>query len=135
MSVKMSGKLLGKTNTEIIHEPSGTVFKTAAPVDNGGDGSSFSPTDLCAASLGACATTIMSLYASKNSIPLNGIRFQIIKEMSASPRKISCITTQFFIESNCSNEDFNRLVAAGKTCPVRLTLSDDVKIIEEYLRS
>lgn len=131
----MSGKLVGITNTEIIHESSGTVFKTSAPIDNGGDGSSFSPTDLCAASLGACATTIISLYASKKGIPLNGIHFQVTKEMSSSPRKISCIKIQFFIESNCSEEDFNKLVAAGKTCPVRLTLSDDVQIIENYLRS
>ena len=59
MAVVIQGRTTGPTSTELTHGPSASVIRTAAPKDNGGDGSAFSPTDLCAASLGACATTIM----------------------------------------------------------------------------
>ncbi len=62
MSVRMKGSSTGATTVELVHE-SGATITTMAPKDNGGDGSTFSPTDLCAVSLGACGTTIMSLLA------------------------------------------------------------------------
>ena len=47
------------------HGPSGASLQTVPPVDNGGDGSSFSPTDLLGVSLGTCAVTTMALVACK----------------------------------------------------------------------
>jgi len=81
MGVAMRGKSTGRTTVELVHE-SGAVIKTTAPKDNVGDGSGFSPTDLCAASLGACGTTIMSMFAADKGIPLDGIEFGLVKEMS-----------------------------------------------------
>ncbi len=52
MAVNISGKYVGDLKIELTHGPSGTQLRTAAPVDNQGDGSSFSPTDLVAAALG-----------------------------------------------------------------------------------
>ncbi|MES2614910.1 MAG: OsmC family protein [Bdellovibrionota bacterium] len=135
MAVQYSGKLVGTNSTEMTHGPSGSVIKTTAPVDNGGDGSTFSPTDLCAASLGACATTIMGMYIAKNNIPVEGIRFELEKEMSTNaPRRIAKLTVHFHIKTKCSEEDFKRIVNAGKTCPVGHSLSKDVEVVEHYLR-
>ena len=83
-----TGETTGSTTTRIVHEPSGSVIETMAPVDNGGEGLLFSPTDLCATSLGTCGSTIMSMYASNVGIDLKGIRFAVEKEMSANPRRI-----------------------------------------------
>jgi len=88
MGVAMRGKSTGRTTVELVHE-SGAVIKTTAPKDNVGDGSGFSPTDLCAASLGACGTTIMSMFAADKGIPLDGIEFGLVKEMSPPPRKLA----------------------------------------------
>src|SRR5512146_2487108 len=52
MAVRMEGRYLGELKVRLHHGPSGTEIMTVAPVDNHGDGSSFSPTDLCAVSLG-----------------------------------------------------------------------------------
>jgi len=133
MSVFMKGRTTGQTTVELVHE-SGAVIKTTAPKDNGGDGSSFSPTDLCASSLGACGATIMSMFARDKGILLEGIDFELTKEMSAAPRRIERIRVTFKLKGAFSEIDFRKLVAAGKTCPVRLTLGDRVEIIEEYLR-
>ena len=135
MGVKISGNLVGTNSTEIIHGPSGSVIKTTAPVDNGGDGSTFSPTDLCAASLGACALTIMGMYIAKNNIPVDALRFDLEKEMSTTtPRRISKLTVNFHINTTCSEEDFKRIMNTGKTCPVRHTLLKEIDVIENYLR-
>ena len=135
MTVKFSGKLVGVHSTEIVHEPSGSVIKTTPPTDNGGDGSCFSPTDLFASSLGACSVTIMAMYIQKNQFPVEGIRFDLEKEMSSTlPRRIGKLTVNFYIKTTCSEEDFKRIVNAGKTCPVRHSLSKEIEVIENYIR-
>ena len=131
MSVTMKGKSTGTTTVELQHE-SGAIIVTTAPKDNGGDGSSFSPTDLCSVSLGACGTTIMSMFCKTKDINLEKIEFDITKEMSPAPRKIAKLTISYKIFSNCSEKEFSMIVNAGKTCPVRLTLSGNVEIVETY---
>ncbi len=50
-------RYLGNLRTECEHLASGTKIITDAPVDNKGKGEAFSPTDLCATALAACAMT------------------------------------------------------------------------------
>jgi uncharacterized OsmC-like protein len=130
----MKGRSTGATTTELVHE-SGAIIRTMAPKDNGGDGSTFSPTDLCAVSLGACGTTIMSLFARDKGLPLEGIDFEIEKEMAASPRRIAKLTIRYRIKGALSDTEFSRIVGAGKACPVRVTLGDRVEILESYERA
>ena len=52
----------------MIPGPSSTTLLTDAPVDNHGQGESFSPTDLCATASGTCMLTIMGLYAGRHGI-------------------------------------------------------------------
>ena len=134
MGVVIRGRSTGPKTTELVHE-SGSIVRTMAPKDNGGDGSTFSPTDLCAASLGACGCTIMRMFADNHGIPLAGVSFELTKEMSPPPRKIAKIVVAFKIEGALSDADFAKVVAAGKACPVRLTLGDGVEIEESYDRA
>ncbi len=131
MSVAMTGRSTGPTTVELSH-PSGAVIRTTAPLDNGGDGSSFSPTDLCAASLGACAATIVGMYAANHGIPLKSCEFTVVKDMAGPPRRIGRITLSFVFRGDLGEGDYRRLVTAAKTCPVRLTLGDNVEYVEEY---
>ncbi len=131
MGVKISGTLKGLEVT-LVHGPSAAVIRTVPPVDNGGDGSQFSPTDLCAASLGACAASVAGLYARRSGIEIDGIEFEVEKEMTASPRRIGRLTVTYRFLTSCSEEDFRKLVNAAKTCPVRLSLGDGVEVVEKY---
>ena len=136
MSVLITGKLVSPTCTELDHDPSHKRLPTQAPKDNGGDGSSFSPTDLCAASLGACAATTLSLFATRNKIPLKGVTFSVEKHMTAEPpRRIAKLVTRYTIDSSCSDEDYGKLVNAAKTCPVRRSLHPDIVVEETYMRA
>jgi uncharacterized OsmC-like protein len=140
MAVRMKGESTSPTSVDITHE-SGRTFSIIAPKDNGGDGSSFSPTDLCAVSLGACATMIMTMFAANKGIPVDKIGFELVKEMKADPRRLGRITVAFKIATACSEVDFKKIVAAGKTCPVRVTLQKagesggDLEIVESYERA
>ena len=133
MGVVMRGRSTGRTTVELVHE-SGATIKTTAPKDNGGDGSSFSPTDLFAASLGACASTIMSMFAADKHIPLERVEFELVKEMSPPPRRVARIVVAFKLFGGLSDRDFDRVVGSGRACPVRLTLGEALEIDESYAR-
>jgi putative redox protein len=134
MSVRITGRLTSPLTTTLTHESSATI-STMAPKDNGGDGSAFSPTDLCASSLGSCVATTIALYATRKGIPLDSIDFSVEKHMTAEPpRRIGKLVARFRIQSPCGEDDFSRLVGAGKTCPVRRSLHPDVVVEETYER-
>ena len=135
MSVRITGHLLSPTTTSLTHESSSTI-STMAPKDNGGDGSTFSPTDLCAASFASCAATTIGLYANRSGIPLERIDFSVEKHMTSEPpRRIAKLVARFRIHTPCGEEDFGKLVNAGKTCPVRRSLHPDVSVEETYERA
>lgn len=134
MAVVMKGTTVTDTTVKIIHQ-SGAEFMVCAPKDNGGDGSSFSPTDLCAVSLGACGSMIMKMFAAGKNIPLEGIEFDVTKEMAAAPRRIERLTVNYILRGSFSDQDFKKIEAAGRSCPVRVTLGDRVEIVESFKRA
>lgn len=134
MIVRITGTTTGKTTTSLVHEDSGSLLETMAPKDNGGEGLLFSPTDLCAASLASCGTTIMNMYAHNAGIAVAGITFAVQKEMSANPRRIGRLAVSYEIATDCSEQDFRKIVSAGKTCPIRHSLHPDIVLEEEYVR-
>lgn len=126
--VFISGRYTGGKKTELRHEPSGTVIQTAAPTDNNGDGSSFSPTDLLAASLGACMLTVMSIYAERHSVGLEGMEFRVEKIMHPDPRRIGELPLTIRMPAALTPEQREILERAAHTCPVHRSLSPEIKI-------
>lgn len=120
-------KYLGDLRVECVHNQSGTKIITDAPVDNNGKGESFSPTDLCSAALGACAMTIMGIYAKNNGLDLVGTELEITKIMNKDPRRIARIEIIFHMpDKNYSDKEKKELENAARTCPVALTLGTNV---------
>ena len=68
----------GELHTTAKHLQSGAVIETDAPVDNQGKGEAFSPTDLCASSLGVCMLTILGIVAKNNDIDLGEVKGKIV---------------------------------------------------------
>ena len=133
MPVSITGFYLGNKKVCIKHEASGVEIKTAAPLDNNGDGSSFSPTDLFAASLGSCMLTIMGIFADNNNIDLNGSHFELKKEMSTNPRRIGAIPVTFHLPKLISNSDRIKLERSAMTCPVHHSLHPGIEIEVDFL--
>lgn len=128
MAVSISGRYLGGLKVELEHEPSGAKIRTAAPVDNNGDGSSFSPTDLCAASLGACMVTVMGIVAERDGIDFSTVRFRLEKHMAADPRRIGRIPLHIDMPAGLSAEVRAKLERTARHCPVHHSLHPDLAV-------
>ena len=127
MSVAMSGKYDGKLKVKLLHEPSGATITTAAPVDNNGDGSSFSPTDLVAAALGACMLTIIAIVAERDGISTEGLAFRCEKHMNSSPRRIGSIPIVLTMPQGLDAGQRSKLERAALTCPVHHSLLEEIE--------
>jgi len=133
MAVEIRGEYLGGLKMELTHGPSETSIRTAAPKDNQGDGSSFSPTDLLASALGACMVTTMAIVALRERIPFSGAGFWLEKQMSSDPRRVSTVPVRIRMPDNLLPEQRERLEQAALTCPVARSLSPDVEQRVEFV--
>ena len=117
----------GKLRTQANHVKSGEVFITDAPVDNNGKGEAFSPTDLLATSLAACAITIMGIAANTHGIEIDGTRADIVKHMASDPRRVSGVDITFYMpERSYDKKEKAILQNAALTCPVAKSLHPDI---------
>lgn len=126
MSVFMSGSYQGGLGLQLEHGPSGTTIRTAAPVDNQGDGSSFSPTDLLAASVGSCMCTIMAIVGERDGIDMTGMAFKAEKEMAADPRRVSKVSLEITMPKGLAPEQRKKLEHAALHCPVKQSLPPEL---------
>jgi putative redox protein len=136
MAVEIDIAYQGGLHCTATHGPSRSPLTTDAPVDNGGKGAAFSPTDLVATALGTCMATIMGLHAQRNNLNLDGLQIQVIKEMTADPvRRIGSLKTRLVFPTGkpLSATDRAKLEAAAKACPVKQSLHPDVKTPMEFV--
>lgn len=127
MAVEITGEYTGGLRMRLRHGPSAAELPTAAPVDNQGDGSSFSPTDLLAASLGACMVTTMAIVAQREGIPFEGARFSLAKHMRSDPRRVDSVPVVIHVPGGLTEEQRGRLEHAARTCPVERSLHPDIR--------
>ena len=136
MAVEIQIAYEGGLHCAAIHGPSRQTLTTDAPVDNGGKGAAFSPTDLVATALGTCMATIMGLVAQRNNLDLDGLRIQVNKEMVSEPvRRIGALRTRMVFRNGKSlaAADRTKLEAAARACPVKQSLHPDVKLPLEFV--
>lgn len=126
-------RYLGHKKCELSH-PEGTVLRTDAPKDIGGDASAFSPTDLIAAGLASCILTTIGMWAERNGFSIDGASATVEKHMSTppSPRRIARLPVVVTLPKGVPTEMRERLEKIGHSCPVHATLHPDVDAPIEY---
>ena len=118
----------GNLRCSALHNQSGTSIETDAPTDNQGKGEAFSPTDLVSSALSSCMMTIMGQVASREGVDLKGLKTEVVKVMSANPRKIAEIKITFtHPRLQATDVQKQKLRNAVITCPVALSLSENLK--------
>lgn len=125
--VKMSAVSQGVAVT-LSHGPSGTQIATVPPVDNGGTGESFSPTDLLAASLAACALTTLALVAGRENLPWGDARAEVEKIMTPPPRRVGELRLTLQMPSGLPRQHRARYEEIAHHCPVALSLSKETQV-------
>lgn len=124
----MTAKYLGDLRVECTHEQSGNVLITDAPLDNNGKGQAFSPTDLVATALAACATTLMGIYGQNHDCDITGTTVRVEKHMAKEPRRIGRIDVVFTMpDKEYSDKQKQGLERAARTCPVHKSLHPDME--------
>lgn len=124
---------LGELRTKCTHLQSGTEIITDAPIDNNGKGEAFSPTDLVATAYASCMFTIMGIYCNNNGISFQHGTANITKIMEANPRRIGKIVIEMDLTNNNWDElTSEKVIRAGKACPVAKTLGDNVEVEFEF---
>jgi putative redox protein len=131
VAVEIDVEYVGDLHCGAVHGPSGNGLLTDAPVDNGGKGETFSPTDLAATGFGACLLTIMGIVAKRHAWDLTGTRVRVLKEMTAVPmRRIGALTATISVPAGRVTKASDRVLLerSAHTCPVRQSLHPDVKV-------
>lgn len=109
-----------------LHHPEGSVLRTDAPKDIGGDASAFSPTDLVAAGLASCILTTIAMWAERHGLDLSGMTAHVGKEMQTSPRRIARLPVTVALPDTVPPELRAALERVGELCPVHASLHPDI---------
>lgn len=118
----------GDLRTEALHVKSGKTFITDAPIDNHGKGEAFSPTDLLATSLGACAITVVGIAARTHGFNIDGTEIKVTKVMASDPRRVGEVIVEMtFPPIKYSEKEKNIIQHTINTCPVGKSLHPDLK--------
>lgn len=126
MAEKVTGSYIGDLKCRLTHLTSGSSITTAAPLDNQGDGSTFSPTDLVGAALGSCILTTIAIVAKRRNINIESCSFEVIKEMNADPRRIGRLPVEVHLPQSLPQDQRAILERAARACPVHRSLHPDI---------
>ena len=124
---------LGQLRTECTHLASGMKIITDAPLDNHGKGEAFSPTDLVATAYASCMITIMGIYCDTHDVSFKHAEAEVEKIMSSAPRRIEQLIMRIDLtENGWDDATADKVIRAGKACPVAQTFGDGVKVDIEF---
>ncbi|MDC3290169.1 OsmC family protein [bacterium] len=126
--VRIDATYDGNLRCTATHEPSGAKLITDAPVDNMGNGESFSPTDLLATSMLTCVMTIVAIRADSKEIDVSGMIGSVEKTMAASPRRVAKLEVVINLPSGISMDDRAWLITEGCNCPVCVSVSESMEV-------
>ncbi|BBI16970.1 OsmC family protein [Neochlamydia sp. S13] len=127
--VKVTVLYTGELHCQVIREDPRAILETDAPLDSGGTGVSFSPTDLMASALATCIATTLALYAQRKNWDVTGMRLEVEKSMTTQPiRRIGNIVIKIQIPQDFSLEQKQALERIAASCPVHHSLHPEVKV-------
>lgn len=113
---------------EAIHGPSQNRVQTAAPVDNQGDGSSFSPTDLLATAMLTCMQTILQQKANALQVDVSGMHGSVEKHMASAPRRVQRLVISLNIPREFDPSIQEQLYRAAVNCPVAKSVHPEMEL-------
>ena len=120
--VPITARYDGDLVAKVTHGPSGSAISTDAPKDNGGQGRTFSPTDLVGAALASCILTTMDLVARRHELDLRGATAAVEKHMVANPRRIGRLPVVVRVPGQFTETQRKLLEAAAHSGPVHRSL-------------
>lgn len=112
-------------------------FVVDEPVEAGGTAEGPTPYDLLAAALGACTSMTLHYYAKRESLPLEGVDVTVSHDRQHAKDCVDCMSHSGFIHhfqveirlhGNLTPEQREHLLSIANRCPVKKTLSSEIRI-------
>jgi putative redox protein len=97
------------------------------PADFGGGDVGFSPSELLAASLAACTSITLRMYADRKAWPLESVEVEVDFERDAEA-KASTFSRKIKLLGNLDEEQKTRLLQIANKCPIHQTLTHPITI-------
>jgi len=110
-----------------IKSPTGNVVIADEPIDKGGKNSGFSPKELLAASLAACTSATVRMYADQKKWSLEEVKVDVELERNDSANK-TIFTRKINFTGMLDESQRKRLMAVANACPVHKILSNPIEI-------
>ncbi|MBN1931658.1 MAG: OsmC family protein [Desulfobacterales bacterium] len=113
---------------KISHELADAEIITDLPPEYGGNGQSFSSTDLVSAALGSCTLTALDKILEREGFDSKKIKILVTKTLSQSPKMIEKIKLEIYFPDELSDVLLKKLENATKSCPVKRSLNEQIQI-------
>ncbi len=112
-------------------------FVIDEPVEAGGNGEGPTPYDLLASALGGCTSMTLHYYAKREKLPLDGVDVTVSHDRQYAKDCADCVSQAGFIHrfkveirlhGDLTPEQREHLLTIANRCPVKKTLSSEIKI-------
>lgn len=117
----------GNLKVKCTHTQSETQIESTAPTDNQGDGTSFSPTDLLATSLAACAIVTLGIKARMRNLDIGKPKASVLKIMANKPRRIDAVEITVVFDKPFADDEILFIKETTENCPVALSLQPSLR--------
>ena len=102
----------------IEHLGSGATILTDTPKEYGGEGKSFSSTDLLSASLGACIITSIDKVLIREGIRKESIVIDVTKRLVSNPKRVELLTVMIQTPEILNDKQIKKALNTINLCPV-----------------
>lgn len=112
------------------------------PPEAGGTDEGPTPYDFLSAALGACTSMTLTFLAKRDGIPLEGVEATVTNDRMYAKDCADCLTASGYIHrftvrlrliGNLTPEQRAKLLDTAKRCPVRKTLTHEIRIEDELV--
>lgn len=108
-------------------EANGNTIIADEPINEGGLNKGFNPNELLAASLAACTSITLRMYANHKKWELQEVHVDVNLEWDKTTNKTT-INRNIELIGNLDDAQSTRLLAVANACPVHKILSNTIQI-------